>query len=162
MNYLFAPQHQWRLWRELYPMSRAYLTAGDPLYNEIKELFAPDDDVDDDDIIIVIDSEDDEYPLLEELVVHALPAAAYYPLDEDILVISADDDDSFIDGLFDSDIDLGFSSDEEPPPALVTPDEAVSGLSNVDPVNLNAPPNEEEVMSLVIPIPIISASEAAI
>ncbi|KAL8524458.1 hypothetical protein ACS0TY_014154 [Phlomoides rotata] len=47
INYMFAPQHQWRLWRELYPMSRAYLTAGDPLYNELKELFAPDDDVDD-------------------------------------------------------------------------------------------------------------------
>ncbi|KAL8549629.1 hypothetical protein ACS0TY_008466 [Phlomoides rotata] len=147
---------------ELYPMSRAYLTTGDPLYNKLKELFAPGDDIDDDDLIIVIDGEDKEYPLFEEPVVHALPAAAYYPLDEDIVVISSDEDDEFVDGLFDSNIDLGFSSDDELPQALVTPDEAVSGLSNVDPINLNAPPTEEEVMSPVIHVPIISASAAAI
>ncbi|KAL8498149.1 hypothetical protein ACS0TY_021471 [Phlomoides rotata] len=76
MNYLFAPQHQWRLWRELYPMLRAYLTAGDPLYYQLKELFAPDNDEGDDDIIIVIDSDDDEYPLIDDLVVHVLLAAA--------------------------------------------------------------------------------------
>ncbi|KAL8539973.1 hypothetical protein ACS0TY_001541 [Phlomoides rotata] len=146
MNYLFASQHQWQLWRELYPMSRAYLTAGDPLYYQLKELFAPDDDEGDDDIITVIDSDDDNNPLIDDLVVHALPAVAYYPLDADIVVISSDDDEEFIDDLFDSDVDLGFSSEEENVSAVVAND-AVSGLSNVDPTHLNPAPIEEEIMS---------------
>ncbi|KAL8512127.1 hypothetical protein ACS0TY_018543 [Phlomoides rotata] len=75
INYLFAPQHQWRLWHE--------------------ELFAPDDDDGDDNIIIMIDSDNDDYPLIDEPVVHSLPAVVYNPLDEDILVINSDDDDDF-------------------------------------------------------------------
>ncbi|KAL8526287.1 hypothetical protein ACS0TY_015491 [Phlomoides rotata] len=42
-NYVYASPAQWALWREMYPMARAYMTQGDPLYTELKSLFAPDD-----------------------------------------------------------------------------------------------------------------------
>ncbi|KAL8519162.1 hypothetical protein ACS0TY_010194 [Phlomoides rotata] len=39
-NYVYASPAQWALWRELYPMAQAYMTQGDPLYTDLKSLFA--------------------------------------------------------------------------------------------------------------------------
>ncbi|KAL8548817.1 hypothetical protein ACS0TY_007907 [Phlomoides rotata] len=51
--------------RQVYPMARAYITHGEPLYAELKAPFSPDDaaendPLDDDELIIIVDSDDEE------------------------------------------------------------------------------------------------------
>ncbi|KAL8523308.1 hypothetical protein ACS0TY_013327 [Phlomoides rotata] len=44
-NVIYASPHQWAVWREMHHMSRAYITQGKPLFDELKALFAPNDDL---------------------------------------------------------------------------------------------------------------------
>ncbi|KAL8457424.1 hypothetical protein ACS0TY_035326 [Phlomoides rotata] len=101
-NFMYASEQQWKAWREVYPLSRAYTTQGEPLLDELKELFSPDDPEVDDDIIIIVDSDEEEIPLFHEEIVQAVPIVG-----DDIVIISSDDD-SF-EGLFGFDSESDFS-----------------------------------------------------
>ncbi|KAL8521305.1 hypothetical protein ACS0TY_011731 [Phlomoides rotata] len=133
------------LWREMYPMARAYMTQGDPLYTELKSLFTsdeapPDGQFDEDEMIVIMDSDDEDFPQLPLPVVHALPALDQFdfnnifvpdpPVDE-VVVISSDDDSDNIYGYFDSDVELDFSDDEDHIPMLMI-EEAIGEV--VDPI----------------------------
>ncbi|KAL8491859.1 hypothetical protein ACS0TY_023456 [Phlomoides rotata] len=64
-NIVYATPQQWDDWRSVYPMSRAYMTHGEPLYDELKALFSLDDGAkndpaDDDELIIIVDSDDED------------------------------------------------------------------------------------------------------
>ncbi|KAL8506994.1 hypothetical protein ACS0TY_017757 [Phlomoides rotata] len=64
-NYVYASTAQWTSWKEEYPMSKAYLVQGEPLYNELKYLFGIEDLMADDDNPIIIpdnDGEDEQVP----------------------------------------------------------------------------------------------------
>ncbi|KAL8484876.1 hypothetical protein ACS0TY_027246 [Phlomoides rotata] len=164
----------------MYPIARAYMAQGDPLYNELKALFAPDNGpqdgpADNDEMIIIMDSDDEDFPPLPQLVVHALPALDQvdwnYILVPDspiakIVVISSDDDGYDLDGYFDSDADLDYSGDENHIPVVMIEEaigEMVDPIPNINPAITTAlATNEDESTSLTAEIPIPSASLAAI
>ncbi|KAL8483193.1 hypothetical protein ACS0TY_026026 [Phlomoides rotata] len=125
---------------QLYPMSRAYMEQGEPLYNELKALFSPDDGPpaapsDDDEMIIIVDDSDDEdfHPLPLQ-VVQALPTLNQEnlnyillqdpPLPEIVVISSDSDDDGYdVDGYFDSDFELDYSDDEDHIPVVMIEDD---------------------------------------
>ncbi|KAL8483194.1 hypothetical protein ACS0TY_026026 [Phlomoides rotata] len=121
-------------------MSRAYMEQGEPLYNELKALFSPDDGPpaapsDDDEMIIIVDDSDDEdfHPLPLQ-VVQALPTLNQEnlnyillqdpPLPEIVVISSDSDDDGYdVDGYFDSDFELDYSDDEDHIPVVMIEDD---------------------------------------
>ncbi|KAL8485349.1 hypothetical protein ACS0TY_027593 [Phlomoides rotata] len=136
-------------------------TAGEPLYTHLKELFAPDNDPGDDELIIIVDSEDDDIPLVPQNVVHALPTHNEQPLlNDEILVISSDEDEDFLDGVFDSDVDLDYDDVENHDPQLSI-DDVVSSISH-DSLTDNSHKSDEEVESPFDDIPIPTESLFAI
>ncbi|KAL8535253.1 hypothetical protein ACS0TY_011031 [Phlomoides rotata] len=213
-NYIYASLNQWALWREVlsiflhlyspyfiiysfmsslcilflilqrFPMARAYMSYGEPLYNELRALFAPDDGPDsDDELIIIVDDED--FP---QMVVHALPPLDQVNLDyivipdspvpEVVMISSSDDDEDFyglfvsdneneeLFGYFDSGVDLDYTDDEDH--ILVEMVEDVAG-EVVDPViiiNIDDTPDtvqaDDALFIANTDIPILSASLAAI
>ncbi|KAL8514348.1 hypothetical protein ACS0TY_013461 [Phlomoides rotata] len=173
-NYVYATIQQWADWREVYPMSRAYMTQGEPLYDDLKDLFAPDngpqhDQSDDDELIIIVDSDDEDVPLFQFPLVHALPT-----LDEvdihlhvlpdslvlEVVFISSDEGSPNFNGYFDSDVDLGFSDDEDHILVMMI-EEAIGEIINPNPASSLVPSNDNsDSPSNDLPIP--SASLAAI
>ncbi|KAL8530100.1 hypothetical protein ACS0TY_007256 [Phlomoides rotata] len=59
-NIVNASSAQWKSWKEEYPMSKAYLAQGEPLYNELKYLFSIEESMADEDNPIIIPDSDDE------------------------------------------------------------------------------------------------------
>ncbi|KAL8537304.1 hypothetical protein ACS0TY_012454 [Phlomoides rotata] len=97
-------------------MSMAYMTQGDPLYDGLKELFAPGED----ELIIIIDSDDEDFPLHHQEVVKALPAVNELApqVNAEAIVdviwnISSDEDVNYMDDMFEQDVDIGFTDDED-------------------------------------------------
>ncbi|KAL8528565.1 hypothetical protein ACS0TY_006114 [Phlomoides rotata] len=161
-NYVYTSLAQWDSWREVYPLTRAYRSVGEPLYNQLRELFAPTDDPGDDELIIIVDSDDENIPLDNNKIVHALPAAnVVQPLDDDILVISSDEDEDFIDGVFDSNVDIDYDDLEDYVLPDLSVDNVVSSISN-DVIIVADTPSDDEVESPNVDFPIPSASLAAI
>ncbi|KAL8557009.1 hypothetical protein ACS0TY_004475 [Phlomoides rotata] len=85
-NYVHATTEQWKAWREVYPMSRAYTFHGDPLFAELKTLFGPEENDDGEGLILIIDSEDEDQH-------------------------DSDSDDIY--DMFDSEVEINFITDEE-------------------------------------------------
>ncbi|KAL8472589.1 hypothetical protein ACS0TY_029696 [Phlomoides rotata] len=113
-NFVQASNVQWRDWREVYPMSRAYTFHGEPLFAELKILFGPEEEDDGEGLIIIVDSEDEDHPHYHEEVVNALPAAVpNAPFIPDLVIISSDSDSDDLYDMFDSDIELIFTTDED-------------------------------------------------
>ncbi|KAL8551711.1 hypothetical protein ACS0TY_000691 [Phlomoides rotata] len=113
-NFVNATTEQWKAWSELYPMSRAYTFNGEPLFAELKLLFGPDEVNDGEGLILIVDSEDEDHHYYEEEVVHALPAAdPNAPLIPELVIISSDSDSDDIYDMFDSEVELNFTTDEE-------------------------------------------------
>ncbi|KAL8531706.1 hypothetical protein ACS0TY_008339 [Phlomoides rotata] len=180
-NYVYASPAQWALWRELYPMARAYMTQGDPLYTELKSLFAPDDvppdgPLDEDELIVIMDSDDEDFPPLPLPIVHALPALDQHDFNQvilpdppvaEVVVISSDDDsDDDMYGYFDSDVELDFSDDENHIPVLMI-EEAIGEVVDPMPIRTAATNTQLEALHDVpgspnADLPIPSASLAAI
>ncbi|KAL8488398.1 hypothetical protein ACS0TY_024611 [Phlomoides rotata] len=127
-NIVHATSQQWADWRSVYLMARAYMTHGEPLYDELKALFSPDDGaendpVDDDELIIIVDSDDEEdlqqHPFQ---FVQALPAAQMVDIplpvnpgspDPEVIEISSDESNHSYHDYFDSDVDIDFSDDDD-------------------------------------------------
>ncbi|KAL8507056.1 hypothetical protein ACS0TY_017804 [Phlomoides rotata] len=147
-NFVYATIQQWADWREYYPMSRVYMTQGEPLYDDLKDLFAPDngpqdDPSDDDELIIIVDSDDEDVPLFQFPIMHALPAL--------------DEVDIHLPVLPDS---RGFSDDEDHIPVMMI-EESIGEIINLDPAT-SLVPNNDNSDSPSNDLPIPSASLAAI
>ncbi|KAL8523455.1 hypothetical protein ACS0TY_013421 [Phlomoides rotata] len=157
-NFVYASPHLWEAWREIYLMARAYMTQGEPLFDELKVLFPPDDgpqddpdDEDDDDVIVIVDSSDDEMPIFQHEVMHALPAldqvdlqlpiAPDSPIAEVVMISSDKDSDDFL-GYFDSDISLDWSDEENHIPVVMV-EEAISEIVNPPPPNITVEDADE-------------------
>ncbi|KAL8469614.1 hypothetical protein ACS0TY_032460 [Phlomoides rotata] len=159
---------------------RAYMTQGEPLYNELKELFAPNDPPpedpnDDDDLIIIVDGDDEDLPMFQHEVIHALTTLDQFEVDLviipdspvlEIVMISSDDDSNDIYGYFDSDFDLESSDDEDDIPVVIVGDpvgEVINPVPNdIVVANINIIGSDDEVNSPMTDVPIPSASLAAI
>ncbi|KAL8524722.1 hypothetical protein ACS0TY_014364 [Phlomoides rotata] len=113
-NFVHATTEQWKAWKEVYPMLRAYTFNGEPLFAELKILFGPEEDDDGEGLILIVDSEDEDHHHYEEKVVYALPAAdpnaLFIP---ELVIISSDSDSDDIYDMFDSKVELNFTTDEE-------------------------------------------------
>ncbi|KAL8473351.1 hypothetical protein ACS0TY_030255 [Phlomoides rotata] len=95
-------------------MSRAYTFNGEPLFAELKLLFGTDEANDGEGLIIIVDSEDEDHHYYEEEVVHALPAAdPNAPLIPELVLISSDSESDDIYDMFDYEVELDFTTDEE-------------------------------------------------
>ncbi|KAL8524606.1 hypothetical protein ACS0TY_014275 [Phlomoides rotata] len=113
-NFVHATVDQWKAWREVYPMSRAYIFQGEPLFTKLKTLFGPEDDDDGTGPILIVDSDEEGHPHYQEEVVHALPAQAPdAPLIPKLVIISFDSDNDDIYDMLDSNVELNFTTDEE-------------------------------------------------
>ncbi|KAL8554079.1 hypothetical protein ACS0TY_002337 [Phlomoides rotata] len=77
-NYVFAPMDQWKDWTKAYPISKAYLAQGEPLYDDLKSLFRLGMLFVDGNVIVHADPDSDEDnlpPLPAAVEGLALPAA---------------------------------------------------------------------------------------
>ncbi|KAL8531800.1 hypothetical protein ACS0TY_008410 [Phlomoides rotata] len=156
LNYVYASIQQWEDQREVYPMSRACMTQGEPLFDDLQALFAPDngpqhDPIDDDELIIIVDSDDEDMHLFQFPLVHALPVLDQVDIHLPILLdspvpevvfISSDECSPNFNGYFDSDVDLGFSDDEDHIPVLMIED-AIEEIINPIPNNTVGPRADE-------------------
>ncbi|KAL8539673.1 hypothetical protein ACS0TY_001328 [Phlomoides rotata] len=114
VNFVHASVEQWKRWKEVYPLSRAYTFHGEPLFAQLKTLFGPDEEDDGEGLILIVDSEDEDNPHYHEEVVHALPTAdPYAPIIPELVIISSDSDSDDIYDMFDSEVDIDFTTDEE-------------------------------------------------
>ncbi|KAL8526250.1 hypothetical protein ACS0TY_015464 [Phlomoides rotata] len=169
-NFVYAAPSMWEAWKEMYTMTRAYMTQGEPLFAELKALFAPDDPPqDDDELIVIVDSSDDDLPIFQHEVMQPLP-----PLDQvdlnlpiapdspiaEIVIISSDEGSDDYQGYFDSDIELDWSDDEDHIPVVMV-EEAIGEIVNPEPPN-NVVSMPNEINSPKEDLPIPSASIAAI
>ncbi|KAL8477584.1 hypothetical protein ACS0TY_029762 [Phlomoides rotata] len=174
INYVYATQQQWADWREMYPLSRAYTTQGEPLWTELKTFFTPDDGSNDgadsdDELIIIVDSDDEDMSPVPYQIVHALPALDQADLQlpvlpnspaPEVIEISSDESNHSYHDYFDSDIDLGFSDDENQiNPVLV--DETIGEILNPE-ILYSSDSSDFDVGSPTSTIPIPSASFFAI
>ncbi|KAL8473598.1 hypothetical protein ACS0TY_030439 [Phlomoides rotata] len=158
----------------MYPLSRAYTTQGEPLWTELKTFFTPDDGSNDgadsdDELIIIVDSDDEDMSPVPYQIVHALPALDQADLQlpvlpnspaPEVIEISSDESNHSYHDYFDSDIDLGFSDDENQiNPVLV--DETISEILNPE-ILYSSDSSDFDVGSPTSTIPIPSASFFAI
>ncbi|KAL8535967.1 hypothetical protein ACS0TY_011569 [Phlomoides rotata] len=174
INFVYATTQQWADWREMYPMSRAYRTQGEPLFTELRSLFAPNDGPlndpeDDDELIIIVDSDDEEMPPIPFQIVHALPALDQADLQQpmqpespvpEVIVISSDESNHNYHDYFDSDVDLDLSDDEHQFPPLPV-DDTIGEILNSDPM-YSSSSSEYDIGSPTSTIPIPSESLFAI
>ncbi|KAL8481225.1 hypothetical protein ACS0TY_027669 [Phlomoides rotata] len=132
---------------QMYPMSRAYRTQGEPLFTELRSLFAPDDGPDndpedDEELIIIVGSDDEDVPPIPFQIMHALPALdqadLQLPIQPDspvpeLIVISSDESNHNYHDYFNSDVDIDFSDDEHQFPPLLE-DDTIGEILNPDPM----------------------------
>ncbi|KAL8548731.1 hypothetical protein ACS0TY_007842 [Phlomoides rotata] len=135
-NYVFASWEQWNHWNKEYPMAKAYMAYGEPLYDELKLLFSPGDHGEDD-VIVIQDSDEEgdlppppvdiqqppveiQQPVAVEMVDEppSPPVNDVYEELSPIEVINISDDDDVLDSdginIIDSDDELfSFSSVED-------------------------------------------------
>ncbi|KAL8489304.1 hypothetical protein ACS0TY_025277 [Phlomoides rotata] len=175
-NIVYATLQQWDDWRSVYPMARAYMTNGEPLYEELKALFSPDDGaendpVDDDDLIIIVDSDDEEnmeqHPFQ---FVQALPAPQLVDIplpvhpgspDHEVIEISSDESNHSYHAYFDSDVEIDFSDDDEYYAAALNMNPSVGEVIDPVPIVVSDSSDDESLIpNNVVPIP--SASLQAI
>ncbi|KAL8488379.1 hypothetical protein ACS0TY_024600 [Phlomoides rotata] len=173
-NYVYTSIQQWIDWREEYPMSRAYMTQGEPLFDDLNDLFAPDDGPhndpnDDDELIIIVDSDDKDVPLFQFPLMQALPALdqvdihlSYLPNSPgpEVVIISSDEGSPDFYGYFDSDVDLEFSDNENHILVMMIEDAIGEIINPVLTIDLVL--SDEDMDSPTHDIPIPSASLAAI
>ncbi|KAL8462182.1 hypothetical protein ACS0TY_032493 [Phlomoides rotata] len=124
-NYIYASIVQWDSWREVYPLTRVYRSAGEPLYNQLRELFAPAVDPGDDELIIIVDSDDEAI---------------------------SDEDEDFLDGVFNSDVDIDYDDIEDHVLPDLFVDDVVSSISN-DVIIVADTPSDDEVESPNVDFP---------
>ncbi|KAL8544001.1 hypothetical protein ACS0TY_004522 [Phlomoides rotata] len=174
INFVYATTQQWADWRDMYPMSCAYKTQGEPLFTELRSLFAPDDGPqndpeDDDELIIIVDSDDEDMPPIPFQIVQALPALdpadLQVPMQPDapvpeVIEISSDESNHNYHDYFDSDVDLDFSDDENQFPPLPI-DDIIGEIINPEPMYSSAS-SEYDIGSPTSTILIPSASLFAI
>ncbi|KAL8499203.1 hypothetical protein ACS0TY_022250 [Phlomoides rotata] len=151
----------------MYPMSRAYVTQGEPIFTELKALFAPDDGSqndpeDDDELIIIVDSDDEDLPPIPFQIVHALPALDQVDMQlpmhleslvPEVVVISSDESSHSFHDYFDLDIDIEFNDDENHTPAL-NQEVRIGEIVNPDPIYSSASSDDDIVSprsTLLIP-----------
>ncbi|KAL8476837.1 hypothetical protein ACS0TY_029223 [Phlomoides rotata] len=77
-NKVFVPKDLWQSWKEDYPMSRAYMFQGEPLYNELSSLFARPIAYPGQDVVVIPDS-DEEVEELPDIIFIPPPAAIRPP-----------------------------------------------------------------------------------
>ncbi|KAL8530636.1 hypothetical protein ACS0TY_007610 [Phlomoides rotata] len=116
-NFVDAPLEKWMAWRELYPISTAYMDQGEPLYDDLKLLFSPPDPLNDPNLIIDMASDSDDDNPFE-------PDEDAFTAANDVIIIpdSESDDDQPLDPdelVFPHDADViiipDFESDDDIP-----------------------------------------------